>query len=172
MIYDITLKVRLIRARDKKRGSSTCFLDDRELLALELLSVSTNPLPERVLGRMIGVQTTSLADLVSRLYAKGLIQKEQSNLDRRKQILSLTPKGIAEFKNSKGRSTAAYLEHFAGIDEPKELEHTLQVLNQMDEVITRSLRNELARLGSDEDLEPKNPKMRELARRALYFVEN
>ena len=65
-----------------------------QFAALQTVS-STPGIDQRTLARTIGFDTSTIAGVVDRLEARGLLQRNASPDDRRVRLLSLTPQGQA-----------------------------------------------------------------------------
>jgi DNA-binding MarR family transcriptional regulator len=51
------------------------------------------PLSQQEVARRLGVDRTTMVDLVDELEAKGLVQRRQDPADRRRNVVALTPAG-------------------------------------------------------------------------------
>jgi DNA-binding MarR family transcriptional regulator len=67
-------------------------IDGRELAVLTVLDART-PLSQHEAAGQLGVDRTTMVALVDALEAKGLVQRHRSPVDRRKNIVALTPAG-------------------------------------------------------------------------------
>jgi DNA-binding MarR family transcriptional regulator len=53
------------------------------------------PLSQQEVARRLGVDRTTMVDLVDELEAKGLVQRRQDPADRRRNVVALTPAGTS-----------------------------------------------------------------------------
>jgi len=58
---------------------------------------------QRELGEELGLDRSTIADLVRRMEAAGLIERQRDEADRRRNVLALTPAGAAELENLRPR---------------------------------------------------------------------
>jgi len=61
---------------------------------------------QRELGDALEVDRSTIADLAARLERNGLVAREQDTLDRRRNVLKLTPAGLSELKRLRPRVDA------------------------------------------------------------------
>jgi DNA-binding MarR family transcriptional regulator len=132
MAYEISLKLRVLREHEKVSAiDEENALSSRELLSCELI-YRYSPLSEGVLGRILGVQTTSLHRLVAQLTDKGMIKVDRDTRDRRKKMLTLTTLGNEIFEQAKRGASMRYSYTFGMIDDERELDMFVNVLRKMD----------------------------------------
>ena len=88
------------------------------------------PSPPSVLADRMGMTRGAISKLTDRLAAKGLIQRNESDTDRRGQLLSLTPAGRAKLPVLAGLADANDAEYFSVLtgEERKALNRILRVL--------------------------------------------
>jgi DNA-binding MarR family transcriptional regulator len=67
-------------------------IDGRELAVLTVLDAQT-PLSQHEAAGQLGVDRTTMVALIDVLEAKGLVERHRSPVDRRKNIVALTPAG-------------------------------------------------------------------------------
>ncbi len=73
-----------------------------------LAAVETHPSPTQTdLVRATGVDRSTLADMIARLIARGLLQRERSALDARANVVRLTDDGAAALAVMRPRAAAA-----------------------------------------------------------------
>ena len=73
-----------------------------------LQAVANGPgINQRTLARTIGLDTSTIAGVIDRLQARGLMQRSASPADRRVRRLSLTPEGHALLQASQPRVLSA-----------------------------------------------------------------
>ena len=85
---------------------------------------------QKDIGRLAGIDRTSMVDLIDRLAAKDLLQRQRDEQDRRKQRISLTPRGRKCLSHAK-RLAAGVHSDFLSPLAPKEasiLKDSLQKL--------------------------------------------
>lgn len=81
-------------------------LTQRQFAVLEAASLKAG-LTQTELVRMTGIDRSTLADLVTRMTAKGLLQRERSTLDARAKAVRLSPEGEAQLEAARPRVEAA-----------------------------------------------------------------
>ncbi|MGQ3043942.1 MAG: MarR family winged helix-turn-helix transcriptional regulator [Brevundimonas aurantiaca] len=72
-------------------------LTQRQFAVLEAASLKAG-LTQTELVRMTGIDRSTLADLVTRMTAKGLLERERSTLDARAKAVRLSPEGAARLE--------------------------------------------------------------------------
>lgn len=73
-----------------------------------LAAVEAHPAPTQTdLVRATGVDRSTLADMIARLIAKGLLARERSTLDARANVVRLTEEGAAALAGMRPRAEAA-----------------------------------------------------------------
>jgi len=82
------------------------------------------------LAEHLGITPPSTSKLVDGLVKRGLVDRQDFQVDRRRIVLSLTPAGKELAESSLRLSQAAYLERFARL--PKE---TLEIIQQAMEAL-------------------------------------
>lgn len=134
ILYDTSLKVRLLREHEKNTTAGQDELSSRELLACELIQ-SYGPLLERQLGTILGLQSSSLADLVTGLCKRGLVHKDTGKEDRRRRPLKLTDTGRRVFQTIKHKSALRYWYLFRGLplQEDRDKQFVEKILRQMND---------------------------------------
>ena len=109
-----------------------------------LQGVAAQPgVDQRTLARTIGFDTSTIAGVIDRLEARGLMQRQVSPTDRRVRLLSLTPEGqalLAEVIPPMLRAQERMLAPLA----PSERSEFLRMLH-----VLVSANNELSRAPSD-----------------------
>ncbi|WP_125255575.1 MarR family winged helix-turn-helix transcriptional regulator [Brevundimonas fluminis] len=78
----------------------------RQFAVLEAVSVQAG-LTQTDLVKATGIDRSTLADLVSRMTSKGLLQRERSTLDARAMAVRLSPEGAALLEAARPRVQAA-----------------------------------------------------------------
>ena len=81
-------------------------LTQRQFAVLEAASLKAG-LTQTELVRMTGIDRSTLADLVTRMTAKGLLERERSTLDARAKAVRLSPEGQARLEEARPRVEAA-----------------------------------------------------------------
>lgn len=81
-------------------------LTQRQFAVLEAASLKAG-LTQTELVRMTGIDRSTLADLVTRMTAKGLLERERSTLDARAKAVRLSPEGEAALLAARPRVEAA-----------------------------------------------------------------
>lgn len=81
-------------------------LTPRQFAVLEAASLKAG-LTQTELVRMTGIDRSTLADLVTRMTAKGLLERERSTLDARAKAVRLSPEGAARLKAARPKVEAA-----------------------------------------------------------------
>jgi len=150
LVYDVSLKVRLLREHAKAASCGEEELSDRELLSLEVIEAFA-PLKESALGSLLGLKASSLNELVKKLCDKGYVTKGTAESDRRQRPLQLTEDGQRFFAAIKRRSARRYMFLFAGIErltDPAQLE---RVLHHIRENANRHVREQV--FGHFDDVE-------------------
>ena len=101
---------------------------------LFLVAFSDHALTQGELARLISIEGPTLVRMLDVLAKEGLIERKQSEIDRRVTTNAITPAGRAAIDRIMGVTNALRAEILQGID-PKELETTLKVLGQIIERI-------------------------------------
>lgn len=78
----------------------------RQFAVLEAVSLQAG-LTQTDLVKATGIDRSTLADLVSRMTARGLLQRERSTLDARAMAVRLSPEGAAMLETARPRVLAA-----------------------------------------------------------------
>ena len=81
-------------------------LTQRQFAVLEAASMKAG-LTQTELVRMTGIDRSTLADLVTRMTAKGLLERERSTLDARAKAVRLSDAGAAALEAARPRVEAA-----------------------------------------------------------------
>lgn len=81
-------------------------LTQRQFAVLEAVSVKSG-LTQTDLVRATGIDRSTLADLVSRMTTKGLLERERSTLDARAKAVRLSPSGTEALETARPRVVAA-----------------------------------------------------------------
>ena len=81
-------------------------LTQRQFAVLEAVSIKAG-LTQTELVRMTGIDRSTLADLVARMTAKGLLERERSALDARAKAVRLSEAGQAALEAARPRVAAA-----------------------------------------------------------------
>ena len=81
-------------------------LTQRQFAVLEAASLKSG-LTQTELVRMTGIDRSTLADLVTRMTAKGLLERERSTLDARAKAVRLSTEGAARLEAARPRVEAA-----------------------------------------------------------------
>ena len=98
------------------------------------MAFSDHALTQGELARLISIEGPTLVRMLDVLAKEGLIERKQSEIDRRVTTNAITPAGRAAIDGIMGVTNALRAEILQGID-PKELETTLKVLSQIIERI-------------------------------------
>ena len=81
-------------------------LTQRQFAVLEAASLKAG-LTQTELVRLTGIDRSTLADLVTRMTAKGLLERERSTLDARAKAVRLSDAGLARLEAARPRVEAA-----------------------------------------------------------------
>ncbi len=81
-------------------------LTQRQFAVLETASLKAG-LTQTELVRLTGIDRSTLADLVTRMTAKGLLERERSTLDARAKAVRLSDAGLARLEAARPRVEAA-----------------------------------------------------------------
>ncbi|MCA0368910.1 MAG: MarR family transcriptional regulator [Proteobacteria bacterium] len=81
-------------------------LTQRQFAVLEAASLKAG-LTQTELVRMTGIDRSTLADLVTRMTSKGLLERERSTLDARAKAVRLSPEGAARLEAARPQVEAA-----------------------------------------------------------------
>ena len=84
-------------------------LTQRQFAVLEAVSLKAG-LTQTELVRMTGIDRSTLADLVTRMTAKGLLERERSTLDARAKAVRLSTEGAARLEAARPLVDAAKAE--------------------------------------------------------------
>ena len=101
---------------------------------LFLVAFSDHALTQSELAKEISIEGPTLVRMLDVLAKEGLIERKQSEIDRRVTTNAITPAGRAAIDQIMGVTNALRAEILEGID-PVELETTLKVLGQIIERI-------------------------------------
>lgn len=101
---------------------------------LFLVAFSDHALTQGELARLISIEGPTLVRMLEVLAKEGLIERKQSEIDRRVTTNAITPKGREAIDQIMGVTNALRSEVLQGID-PAELKVTLKVLGQIIERI-------------------------------------
>jgi len=101
---------------------------------LFLVAFSDHALTQGELARLISIEGPTLVRMLDVLAKEGLIERKQSEIDRRVTTNAITAAGRAAIDRIMGVTNALRAEILQGID-PVELETTLKVLGQIIERI-------------------------------------
>lgn len=95
---------------------------------LKLLSLN-NPVAQKELAYVLGIRSQSLAELLTKMEAKGLVSREPNPADRRTSIVSLTADGRAA-ADELGHATREEQDPFAALNDEErgELDRLLRKL--------------------------------------------
>jgi len=99
-------------------------------LAIATLASESEPMTQKALAQVLGLEEASVVPLIDRLVAQQLIERQQPQEDRRKRLLLVTPQGSAVFAKVKIEADRLRGELLADID-PRDLAVAHQVLQQL-----------------------------------------
>ena len=114
---------------------------DQHLLILELTS-NYAPVTEKELGKIFGMSTSSINDLVEKLVVGKLLDKNRKNEgDKREKIITVTETGKEVLKEIKSSATIRfqYLLNRFNDDELKQLINLLEKINESTDESLRAL---------------------------------
>ena len=115
--------------RDFASSLSEFDLTQKQFATLSL--ISSNPgVPQIALVNRLGTDRATMMAIVDRLEGKGLINRQRSTTDRRRQELSITPDGDALLGRARNLIDA-HEKNFTSRMTPKELETMLTVLRRI-----------------------------------------
>ena len=141
-LFDLSLKVRILRAWENAHAARTAQLSERELLALEILS-EFGPLTETELGKIFGLASSSVTELVRKLDEAEVIQKRQkSEKDNRERPLTLTTGGKQTLGEVKRNAANRFKYVFADFT-PSDFQSFNSLVSRMRQAVTRQLRLQL-----------------------------
>lgn len=140
LMYDVSLRVRVLKAWENAHAPYAPQFTERELLALEFMEqFSTGaPVTETVLADVFGLATSSASDLVRKLVAKDTIDKGSDDVDARQRPLTLTKKGREILDKIKANSAERYDYLLAGLNATQQ-KAMAEVLGQMKTNVMRQL---------------------------------
>jgi DNA-binding MarR family transcriptional regulator len=104
LLFDISLKVRILRAWQSAHASATAKFDERQLLTLELLS-SFGSQTEASIANTLGMASSSATEMTKKLGEVGVVEVKNHPTDKRSRVLELTEEGqkvLAEIKRVSG----------------------------------------------------------------------
>nr|WP_245912357.1 MarR family transcriptional regulator [Mixta gaviniae] len=99
-------------------------------LAVATLASESEPMTQKALAQVLGLEEASVVPLVDRLVAQRLIERSQPEEDRRKRLLLVTGQGKALFERVKVETDRLRGELLADIDRD-ELAIAQRVLQQL-----------------------------------------
>ncbi len=115
--------------RDFAAAMSTVDLTQKQCATLSL--ISSNPgVPQIALASRLGTDRATMMAIVDRLENRGLVLRQRSTTDRRRQELYITPLGVSLLAESK-RIIAKHEDGFTSRMTAKELETVLSVLRRI-----------------------------------------
>lgn len=88
------------------------------------------PMTQRRILEEMGVRASSLSELLSKLEAKGYVQKEKSETDKRNYNVSITAEGIRALDEMHTKHQAAMSDLLSGL-EPDEREQLAALLSKL-----------------------------------------
>jgi DNA-binding MarR family transcriptional regulator len=106
-----------------------------QFAALNALYAEPN-LDQRTLGRRISLDRSTMAEVVSRLSARGLIRSQRDTRDGRRKTITLTPKGLHAVQNLIPR-THAMTRRLVG---PLDQEQRVELLSLLTKVVSANER--------------------------------
>ncbi len=99
-------------------------------LAVATLASESEPMTQKALAQVLGLEEASVVPLVDRLVAQQLVERSQPEEDRRKRLLLVTEQGNALFNKVKVETDRLRGELLADIDRD-ELAIAQRVLQQL-----------------------------------------
>lgn len=99
-------------------------------LAVAAIAGEAEPITQKTLAQLLGLEEASVVPLVQRLVKQDLVQRIQPDEDRRKRLLSVTEKGSALYSSVKAEADSLRAELLADIP-PEQLAVTQQVLQRL-----------------------------------------
>ncbi|WP_275554782.1 MarR family transcriptional regulator [Mixta sp. Marseille-Q2659] len=99
-------------------------------LAIATLASESEPMTQKALAQVLGLEEASVVPLIDRLVAQQLIERQQPEEDRRKRLLLVTRQGSAVFEKVKIEADRLRGELLADID-PRDLTVAHRVLQQL-----------------------------------------
>jgi len=99
-------------------------------LAVATIASENEPMTQKALAQVLGLEEASVVPLIDRLVRKNLVQRVQPEEDRRKRLLLVTEQGSEVFRRVKIEADALRNELLANIDE-QDLAVTEKVLQQL-----------------------------------------
>ena len=99
-------------------------------LAVATLASESEPMSQKALAQVLGLEEASVVPLVDRLVAQQLVERSQPEEDRRKRLLLVTEQGNALFNKVKVETDRLRGELLADIDRD-ELAIAQRVLQQL-----------------------------------------
>jgi MarR family transcriptional regulator for hemolysin len=99
-------------------------------LAIATLASESEPMTQKALAQVLGLEEASVVPLIDRLVAQQLIERQQPEEDRRKRLLLVTPQGWTAFEKIKIEVDRLRGELLADIDRA-DLAVTQRVLQQL-----------------------------------------
>ncbi|QNU44904.1 MarR family transcriptional regulator [Mixta calida] len=99
-------------------------------LAVATLASESEPMTQKALAQVLGLEEASVVPLVDRLVAQQLVERSQPEEDRRKRLLLITEQGNALFNKVKVETDRLRGELLADIDRD-ELAIAQRVLQQL-----------------------------------------
>ena len=113
LLFSISLKTRILREWQKANRAQDQAFSERELLVLELIE-DLGPVTEKGLGKIFGLASSSVSELITKLGQWGLIDM---TLKARGKPLKLTRKGKEKLLELKQVSSTRYTYLFEGLDD-------------------------------------------------------
>ncbi|MBP2170875.1 MarR family transcriptional regulator for hemolysin [Erwinia toletana] len=99
-------------------------------LAVATIASEAEPMTQKALAQVLGLEDASVVPLIDRLVRQQLVQRIQPAEDRRKRLLLVTDQGMELFRKVKIEADALRSELLADIDQ-QELVITERVLQQL-----------------------------------------
>ena len=96
-------------------------------MTIAMIAKSREPMSQRALADLVGVEGPSMVSMLDRLEREGLVTREASPTDRRVKLVHLTDAGTTLYKQVKEQANAVRLALLGDID-PARLEAATELL--------------------------------------------
>jgi DNA-binding MarR family transcriptional regulator len=140
LILDISLKARVLKEWQTSHAARKAEFSGRQIIILELAKFFA-PLTEKELGKIFGMPTSSINDLVEKLVTAGLVEKERKKEgDSREKPITLTDKGKKQLEEIKLADSTRY-EYLLTKFQANELKGFIGYLEKVNESVESAVKS-------------------------------
>jgi len=136
LLFEASLKSRLLREWQKSSSAGADTLSEREMLSLEMIQ-AYSPVGQRALSKVFDISPGAASHLVNQLCALGLVERPERK-GPRESLLKLTEKGKHFLDDIKKIAAQRYAYLFADCNEP-DFEILRGILKKINEATDRKV---------------------------------